>query len=175
MEGDEEHVEAHAEPSKPDAKKPDGRKKPERTEAQKAATRRMMEARHEKEKTKGKLEISKNYDPDNIAIAELWYSNHELAKKERRAKKMKELEDLITSKLDSYHSKLMDELQKPIDGALEHYLTAYEDQEEPPAAQAVAEDLPPEEEPYYQSEPRRKRNYSLRQPRNVDRDWSIFL
>jgi hypothetical protein len=177
-------------------KKPDGRSKAERSEAQKAATKRMLEAR--KEKRKGKLTISKNYDPDNIAIAELWYSNHELAKKQRREKKMKEMEELITKKLDSYHSKLMDDLEKPLNSYLDKYIDVnFDDEEENIPEKKLTSEKPPEEpaeeEPAEEPagkpteeeeeeeelfrEPRRPRNFSLRPPRNrgESTDWSYFF
>jgi hypothetical protein len=104
----------------------DGRKKP-RTEAQIEATKLMKENRHASNK-KGKLELNEHYNPDNIAIAELWYSNHELAKNERRKKKMTDMENLIATRLDSYHSRLMEDLTKPLSGFLDQYINDnYED------------------------------------------------
>jgi hypothetical protein len=97
----------------------DGRKKP-RTEKQKASTARMMEKRHQ-----GKLELNENYNPDNIAIAELWYSNHEMAKETRRKRKMDDMEKLISKRLDTYHQQLMEDMQKPLSGFLDRYIDEY--------------------------------------------------
>lgn len=103
--------------------KTDGRKKP-RTEAQKAATDKMLKSR------KRKADLSAEASPSQIALADVWYSNHELAKDKRRKEKKTEMEGLIQTKLDSYHEKLMGELQKPISGFLDSFLTEYYDDKE---------------------------------------------
>ncbi len=120
--------------------KQDGRKRKERTPAQKEAYQRMVEARKQK-----KLQLNAAATPESVAIADVWYSNHELAKEKRRKQKMDDMEKVITSRLDQYHAKILDELQKPVASFLENFLL-YDEEEEttdntragkPPSAQTA--------------------------------------
>ena len=82
-------------------------KKP-RSEAQIATTKKMQEKR------KQKLELGATVNPDNLALADVWYSNHKMVKDERAKKKLEALEKLMENKLETYHSQLMENLAKPV-------------------------------------------------------------
>lgn len=125
----------------------DGRKKP-RTEAQIASTKRMQKARQER------LVMGSEASPTNLAVADVWYSNHEQQKEKRRVKKMEDMENLITKRLDQYHEKIVGELQKPVSGFLDSYLASHWDFEEeeaeeespPPAAKKKKKDTTTKED-----------------------------
>lgn len=154
-------------PSEPGKK--DGRAKP-RTEKQLKATEIMKQNRHKKVPA-----LSDSYSPDSVALADVWYSNHELAKENRRKRKMSEMENLITSRLDVYHSKLMEDLQKPLSGFLDRYIDEYlEDvpQTIPKANEAARAPSPEFEEP--PPLPRSKTSY-LRPPAKQSLDFSRFF
>lgn len=99
----------HATPTQKASKK-------ERTEAQRAATLKMQEKR------KAKLALGEEARPDALAVADVWYSNHTAQKETRRRAKKKEMEEIISGKLDSYHEKLMGELAKPLETFLDRYI-----------------------------------------------------
>jgi hypothetical protein len=116
----------------------DGRKKP-RTEAQIASTKRMLKAREEKRTSEPSLSLNAPATPSSLAMAEVWYSNHETAKEKRRAKKLEDMEALISKRLDAYHEKILGEIQKPVAGFLDHYLTENWDFDEEKVAEQPAE------------------------------------
>ena len=101
----------------------DGRKKV-RSEKQLASTAKMQKARKEK------LSLSMEASPENLAVADVWYSNHELAKEKRRKAKMHEMDDLISTRLDSYHNKLMGEFQKPLANFLDSFISDNYDEDQ---------------------------------------------
>jgi hypothetical protein len=139
----------------------DGRKKP-RTEAQIASTKRMLKAREEKRTAEPSLSLNAPATPSSLAMAEVWYSNHETAKEKRRAKKLEDMETLISKRLDAYHEKILGEIQKPVAGFLDHYLTENWDFDE----EKVAE---PAEKPVETAIPKLKRG---RQQLSADRNDS---
>jgi hypothetical protein len=113
-------------PPAPVPTKQDGRKRKERTPAQQEAYKRMVEAR----KQKSLINLDTPATPTSVAIADVWYSNHELAKEKRRKQKMDDMEKVITARLDQYHTKILDELQKPVSSFLENFLLRDGDDDE---------------------------------------------
>ena len=100
-----------------------------RTEKQIAATEKM---KHTRWKAKaGTLDLAESYDPDNIAIAELWYSNHELAKENRRKRKIDDIDRLINTRLDGFQTRILDEIQKPLSSFFDRYIEDYYEDSEP--------------------------------------------
>jgi hypothetical protein len=112
-------------PSEPPPKQ-DGRKRKERTPAQIEAYKRMAEAR----KNKSLINLNAPATAQSVAIADVWYSNHELAKEKRRKQKMEDVERVISTRLDQYHAKILDELQKPVSSFLENFLLGDDDDDE---------------------------------------------
>lgn len=142
-------AEANSSQSSADSKN-DGRKK-QRTEAQKAATQRMMANRHAK---------SSKDDAyfNNLAIAEVWYRNQENAKEERRKKKVQDIDAIINSHLDKYHEKLMSNLQKPLTGFLDRYIDEF------------LEDKPNEPDPIVDAPPPKKQKEQPLVSKDLDDD-----
>jgi hypothetical protein len=115
--------------------KQDGRKRKERTPAQKEAYKRMVEARKQKSSL---INLDAQATPGTVAIADVWYSNHELAKEKRRKQKMEDMEKIIAARLDQYHTKILDELQKPVSSFLENFLRDDDNEEEETQPKAAA-------------------------------------
>ena len=99
-----------------------------RTEAQLAVTKKMQAARKEKQQDR-KNPSTTSFDspatPNNVAMADIWYSNHELSKDKRRKQKKQDMEELVDQRFGQFHTKLVDELQKPLAGFLDQYLDQY--------------------------------------------------
>jgi len=77
----------------------------------------------------GQTNLSSQANPDAMAVADVWYSNHQAVKEKRRADKQQNMEKLLASKLDSYHEKLMATLNEPVEKLLEHIIdTRYEEE-----------------------------------------------
>lgn len=79
-----------------------GKQKKERTEAQIRATEKMKARRQEE---------LKNREKDLMSAAEEMYEE----KKKRQKQKREDLEQLLDSRLEKYHSKFLDEINKPLD------------------------------------------------------------
>jgi hypothetical protein len=90
----------------------DGRKRP-RSEAQLLATKLMKENRHK----------SLTQPPES-----------ETAKDEKRKKKLSDIDELISKRMDTYHAKLLEELEKPLTGFLDKYIDDYYSDDETPSA-----------------------------------------
>jgi hypothetical protein len=82
----------------------DGRKRP-RTEAQLLATKLMKENRHK-----------------TFVIPQVLERETETIKDEKRKKKLGDIDELISKRMDTYHAKLLEELGKPLTGFLDKYI-----------------------------------------------------
>lgn len=101
-----------------------------------AATKRMQAKRKEKLSL-----ITSEATPDTLAIADVWFSNHKKVKDESRKSKMEAMEKLMETKLDSYHSKLMENLQKPVADFFKFFNdNNNEDEEERPSTKKTKTD-----------------------------------
>lgn len=84
-------------------------------------------------KGKQKVDVSAPADPEKIAVADVWFRNHQLMKENSRKKKMEELNAFMDTKLARFEEKIMGELQKPVADFFNSYLNEqYEEEEEPP-------------------------------------------
>ena len=99
---------------------PQENKKKPRTEKQIQATEKMKNTRWNSKS--GKIDITETYDPDNIAIAELWYSNHELAKENRRKRKIDDMDRMMTTRFEDFQNRIINEMQKPLSSFLDRYI-----------------------------------------------------